>query len=52
VAEKTATVGGENLEGSETRASLQGYIILPLQWSLVVDELVGGLSGKWCYALG
>jgi len=52
VAEKTTTVAGENLEGSEARGSLQGRILLPLLWRLVVDELVGGLSGKCCYALG
>jgi hypothetical protein len=51
MAEKTAMFAGENLEGSEARGSLQG-LILPLLWSLVVDELVGGLSGKCCYALG
>jgi hypothetical protein len=50
VAERTATVSGENLEGSEARGSLQGHIIFPLLWSLVVDERVG-LSGKCCYAL-
>jgi hypothetical protein len=47
VAEKTSTVAEENLEGSEARGSLQGHIILPLLWSLVVDELVG-LSEKCC----
>ena len=52
MAKKTAMVAGENLEGSDARGSLQGHIILPLLWSLVVDELVGGLSGKCCYALG
>jgi hypothetical protein len=52
MAEKAAMVVGENLEGSEARGSLQGHIILPLLWSLVVDELVGGLSGKYYCALG
>jgi len=47
VAEKTATVAGENLEGSEARGCLQGCIILPLLWSLVVDELVGGAIMHW-----
>jgi hypothetical protein len=36
-----ATLTGENLEGSMARGCLQGGVLSPLLWSLVVDELVG-----------
>jgi hypothetical protein len=35
----TDTLAGEIMEGSVTRGCLQGGILSPLLWSLVVDEL-------------
>jgi hypothetical protein len=37
----TATFAGETLEGSVARGCLQGGVLMPLLWSLVVDELIG-----------
>jgi hypothetical protein len=48
----TATLAGETLEGSVARGCPQGGVLLPLLWSLVVDELIGGLNGSGCYTLG
>jgi hypothetical protein len=36
-----ATLAGETLEGSVARGCPQGGVLLPLLWSLVVDELIG-----------
>jgi hypothetical protein len=35
----TATLAGETLEGSVARGCLQGGVLSPLLWGLVVDEL-------------
>jgi hypothetical protein len=35
----TATLAGENLEGSVARGYLQGGLLSPLLWSMVVDKL-------------
>jgi hypothetical protein len=48
----TATLAGEILEGSVARGGIQGGVLLPLLWNLVVDELIGGLKGNGCYTLG
>jgi hypothetical protein len=48
----TTTLTGENLEGSAARGCLQGGILLPLLWSLVVDKLIEGLNENGCYTLG
>jgi hypothetical protein len=48
----TATLAGETLEGSVARGCPQGDILLPLLWSLVVDELIEGLNGNGYYTLG
>jgi hypothetical protein len=47
----TATLAGETLEGSVARGCPQGGILSPLLWSLVVDELIGGLRGNGHYTL-
>ena len=36
--ENTAMLAGETLNGSVPRGHLQGDILLPLLWRLVVDE--------------
>jgi hypothetical protein len=48
----TATLTGENLKGPVTRECPQGDVLLPMMWSLVVDELTGGLNENECYILG
>jgi hypothetical protein len=48
----TATLAGEILQGSVARGCLQGGILLPLLWSLVVDELMRGISKNGCYTMG
>jgi len=40
------------LKGSVTRECPHGDVFLPLMWSLVVDELIGGLNENECYILG
>ena len=47
----TAMFAGENLEESVARGCLQGDVLLPLLWSLVVDKLIGGLNEIGCYPL-
>jgi hypothetical protein len=47
-----ATLAGEALEGSVARDCPQEDILLPLLWSLVVDELIRGLKENGCYTLG
>jgi hypothetical protein len=47
-----ATLAGETLEGSVARGFLQGSVLSPLLWSLVVDKLIGGLNGNGYYILG
>jgi hypothetical protein len=47
----TATLAGETLEGSVARGCPQGGVLPPLLWSLVVDKLIGGLSGSGYYTL-
>jgi len=42
----------ETLEGSVARACPQGDILSPLPCSLVVIELIRGLSVNGCYTLG
>jgi len=44
----TATLTGEDLKGSVTRDCPHGDVLLPLMWSLVVDELVGELNENEC----
>jgi len=34
------------------RGCLQGDILSPLLWSLVVDELIEGLNENGCYTVG
>jgi hypothetical protein len=48
----TATLAGETLEGSVASGCPQGGVLSPLLWSLVVDELIGGLNGSGYYTLG
>jgi hypothetical protein len=48
----TATLAGETLEGSVARGCPQGGILLPLLWSLVVDELIGGPNGNAYFYTG
>jgi hypothetical protein len=47
-----ATLAGETLEGSVARGCPQGGVLSPLLWSLVVDELIGGLNGNDYYSMG
>jgi hypothetical protein len=42
----------EALEGCVARGCPQEGILLPLLWSLVVDELIRGLKENGCYTLG
>jgi len=39
-------VGGNNFEISTNRRCPQGGVLSPLMWSLVVDELLGSLTGN------
>jgi hypothetical protein len=48
----TATLARETLEGSVTKGCLQGGILSPLLWSLVVDKLIRGLNESGCYTMG
>jgi hypothetical protein len=48
----TAMHAGETLEGCVTMGCLQGGVLSPLLWSLVVDKIIGGLNGNDCYTLG
>jgi hypothetical protein len=48
----TAMLAGENLKGSVISGCLQGFVLSPLLWNLVVDELIRGLGGIGCYTLG
>jgi hypothetical protein len=50
--EITATLVGEILKRSVARGCLQGYVLSPLTWTLVVDELIRGLNVNGCYTLG
>jgi hypothetical protein len=47
-----ATLSGETLEVSVTRGCLQGGVLSPLLWSLVVDGLLGELNEGGYYAIG
>jgi hypothetical protein len=47
----TATLARKTLEGSVVRGCPQGGVLLPLLWSLVVDELTGEFNGNGCYTL-
>jgi len=47
-----ATLAEEALEGCVARGCPQEGILLPLLWSLVVDELIRGLKENGCYTLG
>jgi hypothetical protein len=40
----TATLSGETLGASTSRGCLQGGVLSPLLWSLVVDNLLWGLN--------
>jgi hypothetical protein len=48
----TATLSREILLGTVARGSLQGGVLSPLLWSLVVDKLIGVLSGNGYYTTG
>jgi len=45
-------LAGETLKGSVARDHLQGDILSPLLFSLVVDGLIGGLGENGCCTLG
>jgi hypothetical protein len=47
----TATLAGETMEGSVTKGCLQGGMLSPLLWCLVVDKLIRGLDESGCYIL-
>jgi hypothetical protein len=47
----TATFTGKILEGSVARGCLQGGILSPLLWGLVVNKLIGGLDENSCYTV-
>jgi hypothetical protein len=47
----TATLARETLEGSVARGCLQGGVLSTLQWSPVVDKLIGGLNGNGYYTM-
>ena len=47
-----AVLAGETLEGFVSNGSLQGGVLSPLLWSLVVDKLVRILYKNRVYALG
>jgi hypothetical protein len=48
----TAMLAGETVERSVARGCLQGGILSPLLWSLVLDNLIGGFSGNGYCTLG
>jgi hypothetical protein len=47
-----ATLEGETLKGYMARGCLQGGILSPLLWSLVIDKLVEGLECEWLLHAG
>ena len=46
------TLAGEALEGSVARGCPEEGVLLPLLWSLVVDELLRKLNENGCYTVG
>jgi hypothetical protein len=48
----TAMLTGDTLEGSVARDCPHGGILSTLMWSLVVNELTGGLNENVCCTLG
>ena len=47
-----AVLAGETLEGFMSKGCLQGGMVSPLLWSLVVDKLIRILDKNCCYTLG
>jgi hypothetical protein len=47
-----ATFSGETLGASAARGCLQGGVLLPLLWSLVVDDLLCELNDNRYYTVG
>jgi hypothetical protein len=48
----SATFSGDNLRETTPRGSLQGGVLSPLLWSLVVDDLLWGVSMKGYSTVG
>jgi hypothetical protein len=46
-----ATPSGQTLEVVATRGCPQEKVLLSLMWSLVIDKLLGELSGNGYYAI-
>jgi hypothetical protein len=44
----TTMLAGETLEESVARGCLQGGVLLPVLWDLVVDKLIGALDENSC----
>jgi hypothetical protein len=47
-----AILSGETLRASAARGCLQGGVLSPLLWSLVVDDLLWELNSNGYYAVG
>jgi hypothetical protein len=47
-----AALSRETPEVSETNGCLQGVVLSPLLWSLVMDKLIGELNEGGYYAIG
>jgi hypothetical protein len=48
----SATLLGESLGADVTRGCPQGGVLLPLLWSLIVDDLLWGLNSNGYYTIG
>jgi hypothetical protein len=48
----TATLSGEILRVSASRSCLQGGVLSPLLWSLVIDDFLWELNDKGYYTVG
>jgi hypothetical protein len=48
----SATLSGETLRASTARGCLQGGVLSPLLWSLVVDDLLWELNSNGYYTVG
>jgi hypothetical protein len=48
----SATLSGETLGATTARGCAQGGVLLPLLWSLVVDDLLLGLNNNGYYTVG
>jgi hypothetical protein len=49
---RSSTLSGETLGATTARGCLQGGVLSPLLWSLVVDDLLWGLNDNGYYTVG